>query len=277
MLFRKKIRQVADIKLELIEVMPAMVAGRPPLLFLHGAYMGAWCWSPHCLPLCASRGYRSFALSLRGHGDSEGHATLALHSINDYLNDVAWAVREVTERCGRPPVLVGHSMGGYLALAHARDVALPGLALLAPLPPEGLLGSTLHLLFQHPQLLWELHCLQYGEQPLLADKLRELLFSPAMDLPTLLGYAARFQHESQRALLDLSVPQFDLRPPKGMPPALVLGSRADKIIPPHLVHSAARALGVRARMLDGVGHAMMLDAPWRQVADEFLQWLETLP
>ncbi|GAB3250237.1 alpha/beta hydrolase [Chitinimonas naiadis] len=263
--------------LEIVDCQPPAASAKPPLLFLHGAYAGAWCWQPNFLPYFAGRGYRSYALSLRGHGGSEGRQYLSVTAVADYVADVALAVRQIEASCGQLPVLIGHSMGGFLALAYARERAVPGLVLLASVPPEGLMGSALNMFWQHPQLLWELNLLQHGGAAPHLKKLRELLFSPDMDEQQLLGYAGHFQHESDRALVEMTMPQFDLRPPVGMPPALVLGSEGDKLMRPHLVHSAARHLGVEAVLLPEVGHMLMLDTAWRSAADAIAPWLETLP
>lgn len=256
---------------------PSSATNKPPLLFIHGAYVGAWCWQPHFLPYFAEHGYHSFALSLQGHGGSPGRALLAAASIADYVGDVAYAVQRVTKATGQVPILVGHSMGGFLAMTYAREQRVPALALMAAVPPEGLMGSALHLIWRHPQLMWELNLLQQGGVPPQLDKLRELLFSPHLDKARLLDYAAKFQHESDRALIDMSMPQFDQRPPLGMPPALVLGSRADKLMPSHLIFSSARCLGVKAQMLDEIGHLFMLDSEWRLAADALSGWLAALP
>ncbi len=42
----------------------------PPLLFIHGAWHGAWCWDEHFLDFFANNGFHAVALSLRGHGNS---------------------------------------------------------------------------------------------------------------------------------------------------------------------------------------------------------------
>jgi pimeloyl-ACP methyl ester carboxylesterase len=40
-----------------------------PLLFVRGAWHGAWCWDEHFLEFFVDKGYRAVALSLRGHGN----------------------------------------------------------------------------------------------------------------------------------------------------------------------------------------------------------------
>jgi pimeloyl-ACP methyl ester carboxylesterase len=75
----------------------------PPLLFLHGAFAGAWIWAEHFMPFLAAQGVRSFALSFRGHGESAGHERLHCATLGDYVADVRRAISII----GEPPVLVG--------------------------------------------------------------------------------------------------------------------------------------------------------------------------
>ena len=58
--------------LEVRTRLPARATRKPPLLFIHGGYCDAWCWEPYFLPWFAARGYPAHALSLRGHGASDG-------------------------------------------------------------------------------------------------------------------------------------------------------------------------------------------------------------
>ncbi|WP_374356105.1 alpha/beta hydrolase [Chitinimonas sp.] len=268
---------MTDLKLEVVEFPAQGSRRRPPLLFIHGAYTAAWCWQTHFLPYFAARGYHGFALSLRAHGGSDGHGHLHACSVDDYVADIDSVLQQVRQQCGQSPVLVGHSMGGFLALQLARQQAVAGIALLATVPPEGLIGSALHLFWQHPQLLLELNLVQHANRPPQLAKLRELLFSADLPESELLQYANRLQQESDRALVDMTLPQWDMRPPLGNPPALVLASRNDVLMPVHLNHCAARFLGVRAQLLDGIGHLMMLDAGWEKAASALADWLEELP
>ena len=62
-----------------LEVTMRTPTGEPrptPLLFVHGADPSTWVWVRHFLPFFADRGYEAHALSLRGHGASEGHELL---------------------------------------------------------------------------------------------------------------------------------------------------------------------------------------------------------
>lgn len=45
-------------KLEVISHLPVGRAHPTPLLFVHGAYSGAWVWDQHFLPYFAKQGYQ---------------------------------------------------------------------------------------------------------------------------------------------------------------------------------------------------------------------------
>lgn len=53
---------------ELISKTPTLPAHATPLLFIHGAFHGAWCWDEHFLDYFAQHGFSAYSLSLRGHG-----------------------------------------------------------------------------------------------------------------------------------------------------------------------------------------------------------------
>jgi alpha-beta hydrolase superfamily lysophospholipase len=49
---------------------------RARVLLVHGICVGAWVWEQHVMPYLADAGFEVHALSLRGHGASEGRERL---------------------------------------------------------------------------------------------------------------------------------------------------------------------------------------------------------
>jgi len=131
----------AESLLEVRERLPASASRKPPLLFVHGGYCDAWCWEPYFLPWFASRGYPSYALSLRGHGASGGGRMLFVAGLDDYEADVEHVAGELDA----PPVLIGHSMGAAIVERIVAKRPVRGAALLAPVPPAGLLPMAARL------------------------------------------------------------------------------------------------------------------------------------
>ncbi len=89
-------------KIELISRIPAEVRHETPILFIHGAWHGAWCWEPNFMPYFADKGYAVYALSLRGHGKSHGRAGLKWYRVKDYVEDL----RKIVAKLPGNPVLV---------------------------------------------------------------------------------------------------------------------------------------------------------------------------
>ena len=74
-----------------------------PIVLVHGAWHGAWCWAglQHALD---DLGVPSYAIDLPGHGASTA-------PLSDLYGD-AEHVADVLRTLGTPVVLVGHSYGG---------------------------------------------------------------------------------------------------------------------------------------------------------------------
>jgi pimeloyl-ACP methyl ester carboxylesterase len=258
-------------KLELITRQPqARNPDLPPLLFVHGAFSHADIWNVHFLPFFAEHGFSAHAVSLRGHGRSEGRTQLRDWRLSDYVADVAMAVAQMPA----PPVLIGHSMGGVVVQKylrrHQRRVA--GAVLMGSGPPHGMACNNLLMALRHPVLFQKTIVLStLGPKVGSLRSMRSLLFSGDVSDSTLRQYAMRLvQPESKRVVFDLlwplAMPRLDL-------PILVLGARNDVFISPAVVNATARYYRAHAAIISGLGHAMMLDARWRKAADALLQWL----
>ncbi len=89
-----------------------------PLLFVHGFPLSRGVWS-HQVEAFKSR-HRVIAPDLRGFGES--HASVGPVSMSQYADDISVLVQQLGVG---PVILTGHSMGGYIALAFAKDH--PGL------------------------------------------------------------------------------------------------------------------------------------------------------
>ncbi len=121
-----------------------------PLLFVHGAWHGAWCWGPF-LDYFSKHGYNSYALSLRGHGKSPNRKSLKTTRIDDYVEDVRQVVKTITTESGSRPALIGHSMGGLIVQKYLEtDPDIPKAFLLAPVPLHGVWQSALRLFLRLP-------------------------------------------------------------------------------------------------------------------------------
>ena len=209
--------QIVD-GLEVFSCLPSRKTGKPALLFVHGAFAGGWMWTETFMPFLAKAGYPCYALSLRGHGGSTGRDQINWHSVGDYVDDV----KTVVDWLDEPPVLIGHSMGGFIVQKYLEHRPATAVALVCSVPPQGLIASQFHLLFSKPQLFLEINRIMSGEYTDTAT-LREALFAGEVDEAMLNAWLSRMQSESHRAILDMTM--FNLPNLHAMhrPPMLILG------------------------------------------------------
>ncbi len=262
--------QDADLagQLEIIEAAPPGGGNARPLLFVHGAFAGAWCWSRHFLPYFAEQGFRACAVSLSGHGASPGRERLDWLSIADYVRDLEQAVATV----GGDPVLVGHSMGGFVVQKYLERAVAPGAVLMASVPPQGLLSASIALAFSNPGLFADLNAMLHRGRASLAT-LQHALFASPVAPDELQAYYRLMQPESQRAMWDMTFFDLPRLRRERCPPLLVLGADGDVLVPPSQAEQAARTYGTEAEIFTGMGHVMMLEAGWQKVADRIIEWL----
>jgi alpha-beta hydrolase superfamily lysophospholipase len=242
----------------------------PPLLFVHGAWHAAWCWDEHFLDWFAGRGYRAVALSLRGHGGSPAGMPVDALSIADYVADV----RTVADGLPRRPVVVGHSMGGFVVQKYLQSHDAPGGVLMASVSHTGMTRETLRLARLHP---WRsLKATLTGNSRVLVetpDLVREIHFAATMPRARVLRHFERFQDESRRALREMHYHDLP-RPERVTAPMLVLGAGDDALLRPERIRATARAYGTTAELFPGMAHDMMLEDGWAEVAERIHRWLD---
>ncbi len=256
-------------KLEVISKYPSSKKHSAPILFVHGAWHAAWCWDVHFLDYFAQQGFEAHAVSLRGHGKSEGSSKLRWTRISDYVEDVEKTVQQLAN----PPIIIGHSMGGLVVQKYLENSTVPGAVLLASVPTAGVLGTTLRIAMRHPLAFAKVN-LTLSLFPLVATPrlAREAFFSEDLKDEQMLLYTKLLQDESYLGFLDMLV--FNLpKPEKVKTPLLVLGAAQDTIFYPSEIEKTARAYHTKAEIFDDMAHDMMLELQWQIVADRIMAWL----
>ncbi|AOP33833.1 alpha/beta hydrolase [Leptospira tipperaryensis] len=242
---------------------------KPPILFVHGAWHGAWCWKENFVPYFQKAGYEVYTLDLRGHGKSPSIGSFRWTSIANYVQDV----QKVLDQLPESTVLVGHSMGGLVVQKTLETADIPKAVLLASVPPHGVFRITLELLLKHPirflRVLGTLSLFPLVEDPKLSQ---ELFFSKLISDTKAFQYASRLQDESFFAFLGmliLSLPNTK----KVKTPLLVIGGEKDRFFPPWEVKRTAKVYGVEPEIFSNMGHNLMLDEGWENVAEKIDSYL----
>jgi pimeloyl-ACP methyl ester carboxylesterase len=245
----------------------------PPLLFVHGAYCDAWCWEVNLLPWFAERGYSAHALSLRGHGQSDGRERLDTATLADYIDDI----RAVAAELPAPPILIGHSMGAALVERLIAAEPFPGAALICPLPPSGLLPVLTRLWWGRPDFFWHAQRMHSGKfDPVSLSTLREFYFTTKAPVTVLAQAIHHLCPESARAVMELTWRGNGMRKTGYSVPLLVIAAAADALFTPDDVEATARRLGTTAIVLDGLPHMLMLEPGWERLAESLDEWIRGL-
>lgn len=252
--------------LEVVTFESTAVARRADLMFIHGAWSSSWYWETFFLPWFAERGYRCTAVSLRGHGNSEGKVRWA--SINDYVSDVAVAAQRLDN-----PIVIGHSMGGFVAQKFAAKHQTRGVALIASVPPSGAWHTLHRVVTERPlAFLRTLATLDLYGVVADHDTARGLLFSrdeSRTNKDHLLRY---LKSESFRAFLDMLFAP--IRKPISQDiPVTVIGAEFDQSISHKNVIETARKHNAEAIMLPLTSHMLMVDDRWQDAAVLLESWI----
>ena len=258
-------------KLELLHKAAKSPAKTVNLLFIHGICTGAWVWEPHFLPFFAKLGYDSYALSLRGHGKSEGREKLREFALSDFADDVAWALNEIGGRV----VIAGHSLGGGVVQNFIqRGGKTAGAVLLCSAPPHGLIRASAAMYAANPKLAHEMQTvLHQGLGAANLNIIEDGLFSEPPSRELRQRFADGISDLAEKASRQL-IGWFPFAPfPWGMPKLLVVGGEKDQFMPAADVRLTAIYYGARSVIVPNGAHAMMLDRNWRDAAQPIADWL----
>ncbi len=238
---------------------------------VHGAFCGGWCFDDFRRPFEAA-GLRVLTPDLRGH-DGAGALAVAGVSIRDYAQEIV----DLIDSLDRPPVLVGHSMGGLVCQIASARRPVAGLVVIAPSPPWGQpitsgveMASAVGLYVRGA----------YWLQPIEPDYpiVRRLTFDrlPSSEARRLFQ---RMVPESGRALFEIVnwwldptmaafVPPLSIRAP-----ALALTGGMDQVHPVQTVQATARRLNAELKIFPEMSHWTIGEPGWPQVADAALSWM----
>lgn len=242
---------------------------RQPLLFLHGGFHGAWCWTDHFMPYFAARGYDCYAVSYRDHGRSPRTGRHQEWRLKDYVDDARWAAGQI----GAASILVGHSLGGSIAQKLAAEGGCAGMILLAPSPIGGSNRAALRMLLKHPRAM--VRAFAGGDLTVALPAF--LSFFLSADLPAAQRAAIARRCDGLTSLKAAN-DAFYFNPPKPRPlgiPTLVASGEHDWSIPRYKNERLARRYD-GTHIVVPTAHDIMCDTRWEVAAQQVGLWLRSL-
>lgn len=249
--------------------LPERRSRRRPLLFVHGELTGSWVWERY-LSYFASRGWEGHALNLRNHYWSNA-ADVAAVSFEDYLDDVLAVIERLATSC----VLVGHGMGGLLALKVAERMPMSAVVLLdSELPRDLRAPARPHELREVPDVYGrDLIGWETLPEKLLRDN-KDLTLPDVIRLQHMLGQKPHESGLAKRQILE-GIP-VDRASLTGMP-VLVVGAGLDGTSSATGAERLADWLGGIYEPFGAHSHYGLVigEASYQQVADGVRAFLES--
>ncbi len=239
-----------------------------PIVMQHGMWHGAWCWQGW-QELLAEWGWESNAHSLPGHAGSPVQRPIRWCTLGYY----AKFLKTEIARMPRPPVLIGHSMGGALTqwlLKEQDDLA--AAVLVAPWQSHSMMVPILRTIVRDP-VGFALCSLNLTTAPLVRNPFRaaQMFISEGAVLSPQALYE-RLGPESLWVLLQYNPPLW--RPAAQLrTPLLWLAGAADVLIAEKAEAKSARHYGADYVVVPGSGHNVMMEKSWRDTAVTIHDWL----
>jgi pimeloyl-ACP methyl ester carboxylesterase len=219
----------------------------PALVLVHGAGSNHLIWPPELRRLS---GYRVFALDLPGHGSSSGSAEQSIEVLAGHLKSFIEAV-ELYQ-----PVVVGHSMGGAIALK---------LTLMDPEMVSGV-GLVASGAFLGGETDIQENLSTPATVPKALQLIRQRIFSTTTD-PSLVKKVMAVLEETRPGVLYndwRACTDFDMRSQVHLiskPVRIWVGSE-DRLTPVSYANFLVSNMpDARLQVTEGAGHMLVLEAP----------------
>jgi len=243
-----------------------------PIIMVHGAFGGGWMFDAFRAPF-ERAGHRVLTPDLPGHSPGEARETVRGLSISKYAD----AMVELVAAQPRPPILIGHSLGGLVVQLAAARTPVESLILLAPSAPWGVAGVSM----EEAISAYSLYALgPYWTMAIDPDypSARRYLFDrlPRTERRALF---ARMSAESGRALWETLNWWLDpymttmVRASAIRAPVLAIAGGRDAIHPPATVETTAKRLNGEVRVFPEMSHWLPGEPGWDDVAEACLDWI----
>ena len=225
------------------------------IIFVHGAYHAAWCWTEYFLDYFYNQGLDVYAFSFRNHGKSEKVEKVYSITVTDLVEDLEQVIALVQKDI----VIIAHSLGCRIVGKYLEKKfhSIKGIVYISPMPVR-------HNIFQLARMQ------KQQKHMSLADK----CFSGRLTKKEEEYYADLMEEESYKVEYSMMKKQKQYSKKVLQIPSLILGSLADQCILTQTIYDNASLLQANVVFFNRLCHNMMLDPEWKNAADVILQFIK---
>ncbi len=258
-------------KINLIKNLPLLSKkDLPALVFIHGAWHGAWCWQEYFIPFFTKNGYECYSFDLPNHGEYKDKKNINKYSVKDYTNHLELAIKQIN----KPVVLIGHSMGGYIIQKYLEKADCKAGILITPVPCKPIWRLFFKLLLMQPlAMLKMIVTLDPYQIVNSTEKATSLLFSEAMPYHKRVQFTKKLGRESFKVIVfDFLLSKIKRRKNLAIP-LLVQCAGKDQIVSLEETKYTRRFQQADYQFFKEMAHDIMLDPKWKLSANAILSWL----
>ncbi|MFZ4120388.1 MAG: alpha/beta hydrolase [Caulobacterales bacterium] len=247
-----------------------------PIIFVHGAFCGGWAFDQFRKPFEAA-GYDTHTPDLPHHERGGSLELLAQCGVRAYAD----AIVRYAKSLPRPPILVGHSLGGLVAQVAATRGPCKALVLLAPSAPWGVMPTTLD---EHGSNFGLTLLGDYWRRPVVPDYgIARQTTLDRLSREDARAMFARFAPESGRAVMETLQWWLDHAMASAAPvykisaPVLALAGGQDRVNPASTVRRMVNrfpAGQADMTIFKDMSHWLIGEPEWPHVAERALGWLQ---
>lgn len=256
----------------------------PPLILLHGSLHAAWAWEPLLEKLASVGIVDTYAVSLRGYTSDPAPQPGAKIRVSQHMDDLEAYLKVLN---GPPPIIVGHSMGGYIAqrlVTRLNGHGIAGMVLLASTPPSGNSALVMRTIFRLGlPFSWRI-TMGFVRNGVAKDVslCRDMFFTrkgqhfdkQIEDDHALSKYCQNFALASSTRLQTKDITPIPTSTPSLAGKVLVLGGEDDVIVDVSALQETAEFWKGDLVVLPNTPHDLILASTRDLVASKLAQWLE---
>jgi len=247
------------------------------ILMIHGMQGGGWHWEKY-KAFFEAKGYHCITPDLRYHeeGAITPHPLLGTTSLNDYLDDL----EALLETLPKDTILMGHSMGGLLALMLSSRGYGSKAAVITPAIPCGIFALTYTVIKGFLSII--AHC-GFWKKPF-RQSFKEARYTvlEGLNMEEAKRFYERFSFESGRVLFEIGFWFLDKHKTTCIErktltnPVLIIGAVQDKAVPITVTRKMARRYGTTYYEYEDHSHAILGEKGWDKIASDILEWVESI-
>jgi pimeloyl-ACP methyl ester carboxylesterase len=250
------------------------------VVFIPGMWGTARCWDGF-KPYFDERRFVCRPVTLPWHDQKEKGSQADWERLGEAsLTEYVEALRKQLELLTPKPIVIGHSMGGWIAQKLAAEGLVKAAVLLAPAPPAGIRALDIPILWR----FWRPHLWAILRAQPMRPTFKRASYAMLHCLPPDKQQAVfnNFVFESGRAAREIGLPWiYIVKKPSAVDqskvtcPMLIMAGTEDRITPVRVARRvAAKYAGAAYRECPGRAHWLMDEPGHEEVFDHLLRWLE---